>query len=632
MTDETEKALDALRGAVLDAETVVPIRQQLAPPEMAGAAGAAAPPASAVEDSGAGEDGGGDDGDDRRRLNEHGLPEGCPVTPLGKEEKTYFYLDALGQVIPLSARDHNHNHFRAIFSPYTDYLEAVWPRKKQVAEGVWETIGFKPEAVANDLMNACARKGVWNPSSKVRGVGAWLDDDGALLFHCGDRLVTKAGEREPGFDGGYVYPSYRRVPAPADKPEPPHSTPGSAAEILLNVLSSWNWHRSAHNIDARLALGWIGSAFAGGALDWRPMGFLTGDSGSGKSTLFKLLKYLFDDGIIMTSDSSAAGLYQEVGLSSMPVIVDEIEAAEDNRRAVAVINLARLASSGAVMLRGGAEHKGVQFTARSCFLFSAILMPPLEPQDLNRMAILRLDPLPHGKTPPLLDRKYYRDIGQRLKRRLFDQWPRFDETLSRYRMVLAKAGHSSRGCDQFGTLLACSDLLMFNDPPESDELEAWEELLQVGAWREIHEGRSNSEQCLDYIMQSQPEAWRSGHRRTVSELLDEWRETPAAFGDVQKALGAGGLKIVGEAYLAVANAHRQTALMYKDTKWAGKPGMTGGWVQALERLEGALVSRNTRIAGQVVKATHVPLDLVASDKDRSAQRADTASPSPDTLD
>src|SRR5690606_17311575 len=112
----------------------------------------------------------------------------------------------------------------------------------------------------------------------------------------------------------------------------------------------------------------------GGALKWRPHVWVTGSTATGKSTLHELLELLFDGGALHTADATEAGLRQILGQQTLPVFFDELEANEDNRRARAIIGLARLASSGADMHRGGQDHHGHEFTARSCFLFSSILI------------------------------------------------------------------------------------------------------------------------------------------------------------------------------------------------------------------------------------------------------------------
>ena len=113
----------------------------------------------------------------------------------------------------------------------------------------------------------------------------------------------------------------------------------------------------------------------GGALEWRPMVWVAGDKGTGKSTLQKVVKGVFGrGGLIPAVDASAAGLWQSLGHSSLPVALDEVESEEDNRRNNNLLKLARVAASGGQMLRGGSDHKQASFTVRSCFLFSSILI------------------------------------------------------------------------------------------------------------------------------------------------------------------------------------------------------------------------------------------------------------------
>ncbi|WP_163359483.1 hypothetical protein, partial [Escherichia coli] len=81
--------------------------------------------------------------------------------------------------------------------------------------------------------------------------------------------------------------------------------------------------------------------------------FITGDYGQGKSTLQAIIKEVIGDALHATADTTPAGIYQRVKQDCLPVAVDELEADADNRRAVGVVRLARLAASGGVMYRGG---------------------------------------------------------------------------------------------------------------------------------------------------------------------------------------------------------------------------------------------------------------------------------------
>jgi adenylylsulfate kinase-like enzyme len=82
-----------------------------------------------------------------------------------------------------------------------------------------------------------------------------------------------------------------------------------------------------------LLLGWTGCALIAGALPWRPHVWVTGSSATGKSTLQKALEHLLDGGALHTQDATEAALRQLLKQQTLPVLFDELEANEDNRRA-----------------------------------------------------------------------------------------------------------------------------------------------------------------------------------------------------------------------------------------------------------------------------------------------------------
>ena len=192
------------------------------------------------------------------------------------------------------------------------------------------------------------------------------------------------------------------------------------ALVVLPLLRKWNWARP--QVDPVLMLGWIGVAFLSGALPWRPAVFVTGDKATGKSTLQRVVKAILGDWLVQSVNTTAAGIYQKIGHDSRPVALDEMEAKANSTRSKAVLELARQATSGGVMLRGGDKHQGVEFEARSAFLFSAINAPPLEPQDLSRLALLRL--MKSTGDAPVIDEQRLALSGQMILRRLIDNWAR----------------------------------------------------------------------------------------------------------------------------------------------------------------------------------------------------------------
>jgi hypothetical protein len=389
---------------------------------------------------------------------------------------------------------------------------------------------------------------------------------------------------DPDLIDGFVYPT-----APA-MPRPDIGAVGDDAGVqLLGLLRCWHWERP--KIDPYLLLGFIAAAPFGGALDWRPHVWATGDSSTGKSTLEKkLLAPLFDGLSLRTHDATEASIRQILGKQTLPVFFDELEAEANNDRAQRVIKLARLASSEGVIFRGGSDHQATEFVARSCFYFTSILMPAMLAQDRNRMAILELRSIPNGAREPMLERSAIVELGKQLRRRVIDQWDRYDATLSAYRRALAGAGHKGRGADQFGTLLAFADLLLYDGPePEPEVLTDWAEALKASDLAETADNRSDAEDACEHLARwslqlrggDEPEPLTRfleralGRRGAETIDVDQARrrlenhgmkivraKPPAIEG---KPWGAEDPQLGDEPFLAIATSHEALQKIFRDT-------------------------------------------------------------------
>lgn len=542
-----------------------------------------------------------------------GLPPDCPVEALGLDGDICYYLDVQRQLRALPAREHSRLGVLMLFGRRSDLLYRYWPRVSK--EG--DVTGWRPEMAAEALVAAASRRGVWNALQRVRGTGAWVGSEGQLVLHYGDAIWhgptrgQPAGRWcEPGQEGEHVYPAAASTPRHAAERAPGGER--GPAHDLLALLRTWRWRRG--DLDAHLLLGWMCAALIGGAIEWRPMAWITGDRATGKSTLHQVLRLTLQS-IVSVSDATGAGIWQRLGHAAVPVAIDELEADEDNRRAFQIVKLARQAASGGVVLRGGADHRGTEFTARSCFLFSSILIPPMLGQDRSRLAILELDPLvAEGeafRSPPALEPQRLATLGAALRRRLLDGWPRWAATLEAYRQALAAQGHGGRGADQLGTLLAAADLALHDRPPSGDDLDDWAARLKPsGAGDQADD--ADHERCVAHLVTSPVDVYRGGERK----VLNHWLQAAAGYlkgvdrYEAERVLATYGLKIHAEGtelFLAVCNSHQGLAQIFAGTHWAGRSGAAGVWAQALRRVPGARLHTGLRFAGVQARCTLIPL-------------------------
>ena len=400
---------------------------------------------------------------------ESGLPPDCPVTPLGRQGRIYYYLNSMEQLEELPAEKHNRHTILGLFGGNVGWLKNKFPvySRELDGEGKHPVVSWRVDAVEAELMRECTRKGVWNSWSRVRGPGAWPDGKGGLILHLGDCVLMNGEEQVLGLIDGYLY--QRDIPRPRPAKQHARGGPNGPGMQVLNIFESWNWRRP--ETDPTLMLGNWGAGFVGGALPWRPVTWPTGPTTAGKSTLFdRVIEPLYGtDGVVHVSDPTEAGVRQLLRYTTLPALVDELENDADPRKKQTVA-LARLAASGGRTARGSAAHTPHDFELRSCFTFAGVTMPPLMPQDRNRIAVLDLQVFPRGAQLPDLKAERMRSLGSQLRRRMIDQWPRFSAVHELFRGAMLQAGHDARGADVYGTLLACADLLLHDDHPTSDDL------------------------------------------------------------------------------------------------------------------------------------------------------------------
>jgi hypothetical protein len=595
------------------------------------------------------------DGQRDREPDQPAMPPGCPVTALGRLGMASFYLDEHRQLIKMGTKDWNDVGIITLFGRGAAYLERQWPRygkpvkDKHSGEIEYPVVGFDYAQVKKALIEAASHAGIFDPEGHVRERGAHRGKDGELILHCGDSILIGGLQRingepraaaweEPGLIDGYVYPTKPSIPKPA-----PESAGAGPAMKLLALLSTWHWVRPRE--DPHLLLGMLGAMKVAGALPWRPHGWITGSKGTGKSTLngeHGLISMLCGDGVMRTADASEAGVRQMTKLQTLPIMFDELEPEEQGNKNNQIIKLARLASSGSKLHRGSQDHTAVEFAAQTSFLFSSILIPPMLTADRSRMTFFELNELRKGSTIKL-DAGEWRDVGAQISRRMVDQWPRYSATLEAYQIALAAEGHSQRGQDQYGALLACADLLLFDSldglteegfDPIADEVipprvATWAQMLAFATLAEAMDDRPDETECATHLASSYLHAKGGEDIKTVAAVIRDGMlmANGLVFKRARARLSAVGLRLVhivdkgpdkplgitpatkGEgAYLAIGG-RRITGLakLFEKTIWR-----EGVWTQSLGRLGGAVKRVQVKFDGMKEWAVLVPLEHICS--------------------
>lgn len=523
-----------------------------------------------------------------------GLPPKCPVVPLGRTKGTSWFLDAMGDIADLKDSSSGKGPIGGLFAGRSRYLEWAWPRFGKARKNEDPpVVGWEADDARQALVDACAFMGAYDPD-RMHGRGAWLNDAGRLVYHAGDRVWIDDAWRQPGRHDGWIYPTRPALSPPWAQPVPDMHGP---VEELRPVLQTWNWRRP--EIDVHLLLGWIAMAQLGGAFAWRAMVYVTGEKGCGKSTLFNLIRVLFDGGLLKAADPTGAYLYQKLGHDSIPVVIDELEAAAGGNMAkvLKIIELIRTASSGDKVGRGSSEGVALEFECRSAFICGSINVPPMRQQDQTRFAILGLKPFETATAKPKIPWERLKPIGRQLLRRMIDGWPRWEETLLAFKEALIdQGGHDARGAEQFGALLAAAHIAEFDTAPTAAQLKRWAGLLKAGALSETANKTDDWRECLNHLCDVTPEGLRNkgGLMPNLGSRLAGFRKNPTGLEDVRQICAMLGLALsfpkgkvptFDNGRLFIPCSHPETRKAFAGTTWEGVPGATGVWHTTLQRAD-----------------------------------------------
>ncbi|GAB5432194.1 MAG: hypothetical protein EpisKO_15640 [Epibacterium sp.] len=546
------------------------------------------------------------------------LPEGFPVQPLGMSAGKYYFLNARGERIDLTAgalsqRANLVSLLAGSTTPKRHLKDIAPPDARKDTD-------FNPANAADKLMQACAEMPLYDPSKPVRHFGTWRGGSVHPVVHLGETVETSSEEEVVGrMIGSDLYPA---VPT-LGLPDGVAATAEEMNIIRMALRDGWNWV-SPDAVD--LVIGWIGQAALGQYPRWRSHMWIRGRSGAGKTTLLEVISSLLGGmSTGVKSSGSSASIRQTTNRMAIARIFDEAEGTgtgdiED------VIALFRLMSDahGARVERGTSDHTGIRFEIYGAGLLGSIIPGSMTPQDRSRFVVVPLkvrekssDPAHDAVELDKLERRA-KELGPRVWRRMLSlASQRWDSTFRVYNSLVQSLGAQARAGDTVGALLAGWDLMLFEKPlvdPETNQADPkrMERALAmalplVEETREAEE-EGEGERLLTWIFGAMIHKDHGG-MISVSELIQTIQEfQDVKSGEYQnKLLARLGLRVMpgerGQRDLFVANGENpQLNKALANTRWRG-----GGHRAALDTMpEVAPAPKPVRVDGRPKRGLVVP--------------------------
>jgi hypothetical protein len=366
------------------------------------------------------------------------------VRPLGYNGRKYYFISRSNySVLSLGST--------ALCSPSLtelmplEFWQHFFPKRNK--EGA--VISANWVGAGSFLMERCRQRGIFNRSSAARGCGVWEVAENKLVYHRGDEVISQEGEAR-----NLLEASSNGIVFTRDRVLPPFATEELTCDEGRQLVEACNTLQWRAPKSALIVAGWLATAPLCGALRKRPHLELIAPPGVGKTAFVDaVVTKVFGKRAIVKrgSESTEAGIRQDVRMAAMPVVCDDIELSEDNERTnhaiERVIVLARSsydATPDNLITKGTADGEGQQFRCVSSFMMCAVASPLREPQDRSRflsvLARRESDPVKQAQQYAAA-KEAYRHIddkfGARLLTRMMRRWEQFRENVTAIQVALS---------------------------------------------------------------------------------------------------------------------------------------------------------------------------------------------------
>lgn len=514
---------------------------------------------------------------------------------LGFSEGTYFFTSTANrQVVPIQSFGED----QLLKLMPLSYWEAVFPGATERSRVDWTM-------AKSELMGQCRSKGIFD-GGRVRGAGVWMDD-GRIVVNMGDHLMVDGVRFELGvLPSRYFYTLGKRLERLRENP-----LTVDECKILIDSCTGFKWAKPR---EAGLILaGVLVLSRVCGALPVRPHCWITGGAQTGKTTLLENLvqKILGENKLYVQGNTTEAGVRQSLKADAVPVLFDEFETngprSAENIAACVELMRASWASSGAMIIKGGATGTAMHFQVRFSAIVSSIRTGLKTDADKGRFTILELAPhgsdAEHWKGLSALLAQIDEEYSERLFARVIKMLPILILNFKKMKVALARKADSRFG-DQYGMILAGFSILTQDGPITEADADWMAELVGLEEEREVAT-QADHDDALAHLLTTKITIDTASGRQDVLigfAIETVFKNIPSTNVEACKnALLNLGIKVNSDFVLIPSSNHAELeAKVWRPTQWAGN------WGRSLARIPGSEKKRNLRFSGSMKDYIAIP--------------------------
>ena len=521
-----------------------------------------------------------------------------PFICLGKNGGKYVYYSRMSDSrIELKPGEHSKLNLITLAS------EAWWTEKLGEKWTVTDAAGY--------CFGQQGRKH-YSPD-KIRGVGFWREKN-AIIYNAGDRCFTiesgKIIETSNIREEGTIYQRSESLPHPETIP-----MSDEEGQAIIDYLNSFAWREEMGGL---LLSGFLAQGITAGFIDTRAHVWINAPAGTGKTFLVSRLKELLGNySLSFTGGTSEAGIRQKIGSGARLVLLDEMEAANQDKysrqKVEKIMSLVRRATDGETSIIGSKESIPIEFRARSSFLLLSIGNSLQRTADKSRFINLHIRPNKGLESFEKRDDAANKLAGISPGKLIARMMSLASVMATNANLIQQKlSAHpalAGRRAELLGNILAGAYALTHAGIISEPEIDIYTAAMNTGSLDENQE--TDAERCLREILESRV----VGNSETVGQVILNYLHGDSSIErqDAKKLLDGIGISVYrpqggngSSQMLFISAQNRQLSNILRDTDWGNC------WGDVLRNLPEASWLSEKRVRNSKHKGVVIPIEAVKS--------------------